>query len=181
MKKILVGLCGVMVLASCASQNTLVVQTDVDLNQYMGTWHEQVRLPNRFQKKCAADVAAHYERLADGTVAVTNQCVTKDGELTKAEGQARPQADQKPINNAILEVRFAPKWLSWLPSVWGDYWIMRIAGDYEYSLVGTPDRDYLWVLSREKNADPAIVQELLEYAGEQGFDIQNVVSNQPTN
>lgn len=181
MKKIWVSLCGVMVLAGCVSQNTLEVQNDVDLNHYMGTWYEQVRLPNRFQKECAAQVSAHYELLADGTVTVQNQCMTKAGELTTAEGIARLQTKQKLTNNAILEVRFAPTWLSWLPAVWGDYWIMRIAGNYEYSLVGTPDRDYLWVLSREENADPAIVQELLEYAGEQGFDIQNVVSNQAAN
>lgn len=59
--------------------------------------------------------------------------------------------------------------------VWGDYWIMRIEGDYQYSLVGTPDRKYLWVLSREENGDPQTVKRLLAHAGSLGFPIQQVI------
>lgn len=59
--------------------------------------------------------------------------------------------------------------------VWGDYWIMRLEGGYEYSLVGTPDRKYLWVLTREEQADPERVQALLDYAGTQGFAVENVI------
>ena len=73
-----------------------------------------------------------------------------------------------------LEVRFAPEWISWLPLVWGDYWILRLEGDYQYSLVGTPDRDYLWVLSRKPQADPRVVDALLDYAGTLGFPVGQV-------
>lgn len=181
MKKILT-LSALAILAGCSSTSTsletehapLPIQQDVDLEKYVGTWHEQARLPHRFQEQCVADVKADYA-LNDGqTLKVTNSCRTADGSITTAIGEGRLSSDIKPTDPAKLEVRFAPTWLSWSPKVWGDYWILKLQGDYEYSLVGTPDREYLWVLSREKEADQAVVKELLDYAATQGFDIEKV-------
>ena len=59
--------------------------------------------------------------------------------------------------------------------VWGDYWIIKLDGDYQHSLVGTPDRKYLWVLSRDAKADPQVVERLLEHAGTLGFAVDEVV------
>ena len=164
-------------LAACASSNAdLATQQDVDLNKYMGTWYEQARLPNSFQRECAGDVQANYVMEADKTITVTNRCQGVDGKEQEAIGQGRLSSSMEPADSAILEVRFAPKWLSWFPMVWGDYWIMKLEGDYQYSLVGTPDRKYLWVLSREKLADPQVVSDLLDYAAAQGFSVEKVVS-----
>ncbi len=174
MKKIWLSIFSASLLAGCATHQPLPVQDQVNLDQYMGTWYEQTRLPNRFQKQCVAEVSAEYERLTDEAISVINQCVTASGEKTTATALGRVDASQPEPNPAILEVRFAPEWLSWWPGVWGDYWIMRVVGDYEYSLIGTPDRKYLWVLSREPKGDPVIIQELLEYAAEQGFAIDEV-------
>lgn len=166
----------VAILAGCATHpDPLPVQEGVDLKQYAGTWHEQARLPNRFQKDCAGDVQADYELKADNTIRVINQCITDDGSAKVAEGEGRLSKASDPLDPAKLEVRFAPEWTSWLPMVWGDYWIIRLADGYQHSLVGTPDRKYLWVLSREKQADPAAVDELLDYAGTLGFAIDDVV------
>jgi apolipoprotein D and lipocalin family protein len=74
-----------------------------------------------------------------------------------------------------LEVSFAPHWLSWVPLVWGDYWIMQLDADYQVALVGTPDRKYLWVLSRSPQMDPARLTALLDYASATGFDTATVV------
>ena len=163
-------------LAGCASTSRdLPTQAGVDLKQYAGTWYEQARLPNRFQKDCAGDVRADYVLQQDGTIGVTNQCRTPDGQtkMAQAEGRLAPQFD--PPDPARLEVRFAPKWLSWLPLVWGDYWIIRIEGDYRYSLVGTPNREYLWVLSRDRQADAEQVNRLLDQARTLGFDVDEVM------
>ncbi len=179
MKKIVLGALSALVLAGCASHQPLPVQEPLQLTEYMGTWHEQARLPNRFQTHCVAEVSAQYEQISSDTVSVENQCVTETGERTVAKALARLNASQDPLNPAILQVRFAPEWLSWWPGVWGDYWIMRVEGNYEYALVGTPDRKYLWVLSREAKGDSALIQALLEYAGEQGFAIDEVRYTNP--
>src|SRR6187455_2680771 len=113
----------------------------VDLDRYSGDWFEIARFPNRFQRQCVGDVRASYSRRPDGRLDVVNRCRTAEGE-TEARGVARIVDDR---TFAKLKVRFAPAWLSWLPMVWGDYWIIGMAPDYSWVVVGDPGRDYLWV------------------------------------
>lgn len=147
----------------------------VDLKRYSGLWYEQARLPNRFQKKCTGPVTAEYTPLADGTIEVRNRCVLANGETSESVGAARVVKVSGQPGAGRLEVRFAPAWLSWLPAVWGDYWILKLDRDYRVALVGTPDRDYLWVLSRDPVLDPGLLENELEYARTLGFDIDKVV------
>lgn len=166
------------VLAGCATSHpNLPTQPAVDLRKYAGTWYEQARLPNDFQKACVGEVRADYVLQADQTIGVTNQCVTADGGTKVAKAEGRLSTTVSPQDPAKLEVRFAPAWTSWLPMVWGDYWILRLAGDYQYSLVGTPDRRYLWVLSRERQGDPQMIRSLLDYAGTLGFPIDQIAQS----
>lgn len=168
----------VCLLSACstpANNASLPTQPNINLQRYAGTWYEQARLPQRFQNDCVGDVRADYQLNPDGSINVVNQCRTNTGEVKKAEAEGRLAKGVEPPDTAKLEVRFAPKWTSWLPMVWGSYWIIKTEGEYDYSLVGTPDRQYLWVLSRDKKADPRRVDALLEYARSLGFPIEEVV------
>ncbi|MDW5443051.1 lipocalin family protein [Polaromonas sp. SM01] len=172
--------------AENASQAPLPVVAHLDLQRYSGTWYEIARLPNSFQKKCVkGDVSAEYRPLPSGEVSVLNRCRTADGSLSQADGIARkvPPRAGEAEDVGRLQVRFAPAWLSWLPMVWGDYWVMDIAGDYSTSLVGTPDRQYLWLLSRQPDMPAAEVQRWLDKAAAHGFDTKAVtrtaVTTQP--
>lgn len=147
----------------------------VDMKRYAGLWHEQARLPNRFQKNCTGPVTAEYTPLADGTIEVRNRCATSDGKWDESIGAARVVKVSGQPGAGRLEVRFAPSWLSWLPAVWGDYWILKLDRDYRVALVGTPNRDYLWVLSREPILSASEIETELEYARTLGFDIDKVV------
>jgi apolipoprotein D and lipocalin family protein len=153
--------------------NSLQVVPSIDLSRYTGTWYEIARLPNKFQKDCTGEVSATYSRINESQLKVVNQCRKKNGQLEKAEGEARPASKDGP--NTKLEVRFAPAWLSWLPFVWGDYWIIDIAPDYSYSVVGTPDRKYLWVLSRTAQMDEATYQKITEKAAASGFKVDQLI------
>lgn len=149
------------------------VVPSVDLARYVGRWYEIARLPNRFQKKCEGDVAATYTLRVDGGMDVLNQCRKKSGELAKAKGRARV-ADRKGPNTK-LEVRFAPAFLSFLPFVWGDYWIIDLAPDYSYAVVGAPDRKYLWILSRTPRMDEGVYEHAVSRAAAEGFDVSRLV------
>lgn len=177
---LVVAVVAIAALSACAGSaatkySALPTQDNVDLGRYAGTWYEQARLPNRFQESCAGDVQAEYSLLPDSTLRVINQCRTAEGKTKLAEGIGRLADDGTDANPARLEVRFAPGWLSWLPPVWGDYWIIRLDADERYSLVGTPDRKYLWVLSRDKDADATKIDVLLDYARTLGFSVDEVV------
>ena len=144
----------------------------VDLDRYVGAWHEVARFPNRFQNTCAGDVRAAYTRRPDGRIDVVNRCRRQDGSTTEAQGVARVE-DAK--TNARLKVRFAPAVLSWLPMVWGDYWIIGLADDYAWAVVGSPDRQYLWILSRTATISDATYATATQIARDNGFDVARLV------
>jgi apolipoprotein D and lipocalin family protein len=149
----------------------------VDLDRYLGDWFEIARYPNRFQEKCAGDVRASYSKRSDGRVDVINRCRAADGSLTKARGVARV-VDSR--TSAKLKVRFAPGWLSWLPFVWGDYWILALEDDYSWAVVGSPDRDYLWILARTAQLDDGQYASALAAARTDGFDTERLMKTNQT-
>ena len=149
------------------------VVPSVDLARYQGKWHEVARFPNRFEKGCASDVTATYTLAADGSIKVLNECRKAGGGLKRAEGKARKASKDGPTSK--LEVRFAPAFLSFLPAVWGDYWVIDLAPDYSYSVVGDEGRDYLWILSRTPVMDEAKYRQAVSAAAAQGFEVSRLV------
>ena len=178
---LLVSCVVVMTVASAAqdrSSRPLEVVPSVDLNRYAGTWYEIARMPFRFQTQCAGDVTATYTLLEDGTVKVVNRCRKENGEIDEAEGRAKLASSDGP--NTKLKVRFAPAFLSILPFVWGDYWIIDLAPDYSYAVVGEPGRKYLWVLSRTNVMDETIFQGILDRVKQQGYDLTGLIRTKQT-
>ncbi len=153
----------------------------VDLDRYLGTWYELARYPNRFQRQCAGDVMAEYRRRPDGRLDVINRCRQADGSVTSARGVARIVDT---ATNARLKVRFAPAVLSFLPMVWGDYWVLGLGpgsgeglqSGYAWALVGTPDRSYLWLLSRTPVLDQPAIDAAHAVARANGFDTSRLVT-----
>jgi apolipoprotein D and lipocalin family protein len=160
--------------ALLAMAQTLPVKTvpAVSLDRYIGEWHEIARFPNWFQKKCIGDVRATYARRPDGRIDVVNRCRQQDGSTSEAKGVARI-VDAR--TNAKLKVRFAPAALSWLPFVWGDYWIIGLADDYSWAVVGSPNREYLWILARRPEVDAERYATATRIAADNGFDTSRLV------
>lgn len=148
---------------------------EVDLGKYAGTWYEIARLPNWFQRDCSGQVKATYSLNSDGTIKVVNTCEDLNRRKDRtAEGVARV-AKEGAETNAVLEVRFAPGFTSFLPFVWGDYRIIALGQEYEYAMVGTNDRKYLWILARRPSISSELFQSLVKEAESQGFDVSRIV------
>ncbi|PPU35257.1 lipocalin family protein [Xanthomonas sp. CFBP 7912] len=161
-------------LAASAQQPVRAVP-QLDISRYAGQWHEIAHLPVSFQKKCRSDITASYTLRDDGLIGVRNGCRTADGSLTQADGVARP-VDGHP---GQLQVRFAPEWLSWLPLVWADYWVISLDPDYQWALVGEPDRNYLWILSRSPQMPRAQFEQLKARATQMGNDLSPLIVAAP--
>lgn len=153
--------------ASDGAAEPLRAIATLDVPRYMGTWYEIARYPNWFQKKCVSDTRAEYSLQADGRVQVINRCREQNGELAEAVGMARQVGA---ADSAQLEVRFAPAWLSFLPMVWGDYWVVDLDPDYQLVAVSEPGREYLWVLARTPMVDARTYEALLGRLAARGFD-----------
>ena len=154
-------------LSSCReARSPLQVVPAVDLRRYVGEWYEIARFPNRFQEDCVGSRAAYTLR-DDGKIAVLNQCYEGSftGKLRTAKGTARVNDKN---TNAKLRVSFF-----WPFS--GDYWIIDLGKDYEYAVVGHPDRTYLWILSRTKKMDETLYHDILGRLTAQGYDTTKLI------
>ena len=160
------------------SANTPTTVDSVDLEKYAGTWYEIGRLPMYFQRKCAGDVTANYAQKADGKgITVTNKCMAEDGSEIVAEGLAKP-ADE---TGSKLKVTFLPSWIRWLPVGRADYWVLARDADYKTALVGTPDKDYLWLLARSPNVSQETYSKYRQIAQQQGYDLKEFKLTPQTN
>jgi len=167
---LLLGLGSSQVIAQQSDQAVKTIAS-LDVPRYLGTWYEIAKFPNWFQKKCTSNTKAVYTAKPDGNLRVLNSCKTANGETSEAEGLAR-QIGAK--DSPKLEVRFAPEWLSFLPMVWGDYWVIDLDAQYQVAAVSDPSREYLWVLSRTPQLDPKVYADLLQRLKQQQFDIQKL-------
>ena len=150
----------------------------VDLKKYAGTWYEIGRLPMYFQRNCASDVTATYIEKTDGSgIKVINQCKAQDGSAITAEGLAKP-AD---ASGSKLKVTFLPSWIRWLPVGRADYWVLARDADYKTALVGTPDKDYLWLLARSPNVSQETYAKYRQIAQKQGYDLKEFKLTPQTN
>lgn len=151
-------------------QQTLETVKQVDLNRYLGTWREIARLPNWFQEQCVGDVSAEYHLLDDGHLEVINRCLEKDGHVDEAQGIARVV---DAATNAKLEVSFVSLF-GW-NLFWGDYWILDLGDDYEYSVVGEPSRKYAWILARTTQLSPETWTHIRRVLIDAGYDPEDLL------
>ena len=149
-------------LFSCSSsvKETLETVDQVDLAKYSGLWYEIAAYPNRFEKGCKC-VTAEYSIIDSTTVRVINTCVDeKSGKIKKIKGKAFPVESS---NNSKLKVQF----------FWpfkGDYWVLYLDDEYKHAIVGSPDKKFLWILSREPNISKKKLEKLLLIIESKGFD-----------
>lgn len=166
--KLLRWLLGGALVMACATTTTkrlglppLETVEYVELSRYTGTWYEIAAFPQRFEKGCTGTTATYALR-PDGDIDVTNRC--RLGSLDGKEKVAHARAwVVDPRTNAKLKVRF------FWPFA-GDYWIIDLAEDYSWAVVGHPSRDYLWILARTPTMEEARLQQIVSRAGEKGYE-----------
>ncbi len=155
------------------AQQELPVVPSVDLNQYIGKWYEIAAIPQSFQKNCVSNTTAEYSKAEDELLKVINSCEKADGSREVAEGRAKVV---DATTNAKLKVTFVHI-IFWIFRFGGDYWIIDLAPDYSYAVVGHPDRTYAWILSRT----PAMATEELKTLEEKmkslGYDTCQILTS----
>jgi apolipoprotein D and lipocalin family protein len=173
MKKILLYILVLLPLmfTGCAAKNgnsmkPLETVSFVDLDRYVGQWHEIARYHHRFQEGCVGSKATYTQR-DDGKITVINECYeeTFSGKLRSVKGKAWV-VDKK--TNARLKVSF------FWPFA-GDYWIIDLGENYEYAVVGHPTRKYLWILSRTPEMDKDVYQAILTRLEKQEYDTAKLI------
>lgn len=133
----------------------------VDLNRYAGLWYEIARYPMWFQRNCAGGVTAEYKLLENGSIAVINRCWSKEGKIIEAKGTAIAEPNS---GNARLKVRFFGPFSA-------PYWIIALdEANYQWAVVGHPQKKFLWILSRTPQMEASTYQSILKQVEAAGYD-----------
>jgi apolipoprotein D and lipocalin family protein len=154
-----------LIITATAMSQTLKTVPYVDLKKYAGKWYEIASIPQYFQKGCNC-TTAEYSLSDKGFVIVENRC-NKDsvnGKQSYIKGKAFIDENS---GNAKLKVQF----------FWpfkGKYWIIDLAEDYSYAVVGHPNRNYLWILSRTAKMNETTYQQIISRIKEKEFDISKI-------
>ena len=161
------------IIAAYGQSSSPVTVKYVDLKKYAGLWYEIAKIPNTFQKHCVKNTTAEYFLNEDGSIKVINSCTDEDGDRDEAEGVAEV-FDKS--SNAKLEVSFV-SFLGIRP-FWGDYWIIGLDSNYEYAVIGVPNRKYGWILSRNKKMTDDQLSAAFDIIKRNGYDVKKFVMSE---
>jgi apolipoprotein D and lipocalin family protein len=149
-----------------AQNATVTAVPAVDLKRYSGTWYEIARMPNNFQKHCVGNTTAIFStKRNDGEMEVLKRCLVKNGKVEQLRGETRVL---NASSSAKMKVSF-PKFSS------DSYWIIDLEPNYQYAVVGSPDRKNLWILSRQPQMDDATYQQILRRIEQMGFQPNRLI------
>jgi apolipoprotein D and lipocalin family protein len=138
----------------------------------MGMWYEFARLPFMFEKTCGSSSARYiYDDVLQGAL-VLNICYsdTNFQNVSKWDQGFAHQLPEKTGSGDLL-VKFAGQ-----GDREGDYIVYET--DYlSYSIVGSVDKNMLWILTRDKQISRKMATALLERAQQFGFDLRFLIRN----
>ena len=149
---------------SCKPSKDLSTVPVVDITKYAGHWYEIARFPNSFEKDFEC-VTATYTVLDNGTIEVINKGFSSSKKRKEVKGKAWVPDSKYP---GRLKVQFF-----WPFS--GDYYIVALDPNYNYALIGNPSRNYLWILSKQKELEMSIYNSLVDTARNNGFEVEKLV------
>jgi apolipoprotein D and lipocalin family protein len=153
-------------LASCTGvpKNVEPVQ-GFQLEKYLGAWYEIARLDHSFERGLS-HVTANYSVNEDGSVKVINKGYSKaKGEWKSVEGKARLV---KTPEVGHLKVSFFGPFYS-------SYVIFELEKNYQYALVSGKDKNNLWILARQPQISPDLLDQLLKKAQSLGFATEQLI------
>ena len=157
-----VGLCS-MTSAQHIDNTTITV---FDLNRYLGKWYEVARYDHAFERGLVG-TTAEYSLREDGKIRVLNSGYldTLDGSYQESIGKAKPNSNGKP---GQLQVSF-------FGPFYGNYYILDLAPDYSYSVVGSSSPKYLWILSRTPHLSAEVQSNILSNLQKRGYDTTKLI------
>lgn len=165
MKKDIILVTLLVFFVGCSTKHEYLPTTkSVDINSYKGTWYEIARFEHFFEKGCK-NVTATYNLKDDNEIEVINKCTMIEDEKKKEASGIAYAVDN---TNSKLKVSF-------FRPFYGDYWIIDVDKNYKVALVGSPSREYLWILSRDKIINEKTKKELLLKAENAGFDTSKFI------
>ncbi len=157
-----------LTLAACSTAPPEGVRpvTAFDINRYLGQWYEIARLDHSFERGMS-DVSATYQLQDDGSVKVINRGYDTQRRAWK-EAVGRALFIGNPGTGSLKVSFFGP--------FYGGYHVIALDQEnYRWSLVAGPDRDYLWILARDRTLPAEVREQLVAQAQALGFATDQLI------
>lgn len=137
----------------------------VDLNRFAGDWYVIAVIPTPFEKD-AVNGIENYSIHEDGTIRV--RYTFRKG---SPEGEEKVMYQKGWVYNTETNAdwRVRPIWPLKLP-----YYILELDEDYNYTVIGTNNYKYLWIMAREPVMDETFYNELVRRMAERGYDTDKI-------
>jgi len=137
----------------------------VDIERFMGEWYVIGIIPN-FIEKHAMNGIESYELLPNNEVKIDYRFTdSKNGKVKHMQPKGWIYDD---TTYAEWRVQFI--WPVKFP-----YLIIDLAEDYSYTVIGVPNRKFIWIMSRKPEIPDNTYQSILKRAEENGYDISKIV------
>jgi len=138
----------------------------VDLKKYSGTWYSLYSIPTLFDKG-SRETTTKYTLNKDGYYDVlTTYKKPKDEKIHAVTSKIFPNEDGE---DAKMKCQF-------LWPIKLDYWIIELAEDYSYVVVGHPDHKFLFIMSRTPKLSKAALDDIMDRCRDKGYDINKLTS-----
>lgn len=155
---------GLLNILKSSSTKKIGTVCDVDIERYLGTWYEIARLDHSFEKGMD-HVTATYTMKKNGRIEVLNSG-TRDGKKISIKGKAEVIDNGCPGNLRV----------SFVPFIKSSYRIITLDKEnYQYAIVTSSRRSYLWLLSRTPQIDERTATELVSKARMLGFKVKDLI------
>ena len=148
----------------------LTTVADVDLMRLSGRWFVVGELPVPMQAKAVQPPEFGLLPRDDGELDLLQRRIDKGG-THGSEARVQPVPGTQ---GAQLRISHWPEALQWLQWAWTDHAVLHVDEAYDEALIGSPDRDSLWLLSRRPELAHERRQALVQIARDRGFDVQKL-------
>ena len=150
--------------ATCSKPTCLPVTVDTSANkaQFLGKWYEIASIPQFFNIGCQCTTAEYIDN--GNNIIVKNSC-RLGGALIGIPNNIQGTATVPDPNVfAKIKVRFP------VSPADADYWILDFGPNGDYMLVGDPDKNTLFILSRTASLNQGTYNNLVNKAKGMCFD-----------
>jgi apolipoprotein D and lipocalin family protein len=135
------------------------------LPRFDGVWYEIASYGSWWQRGCTRDATL--------SVAVRSETEAVLGSRSRAGARVGVRNGRlvAPRGADHWKARFAPAIVTWLPAVWGDFWVLGHDEGLTWFVVGERDHVRLSVFSRRVALDEASLAQAMALARRAGFDV----------
>lgn len=150
-----------LLLAGCNSHRPMATVDYVDLQRFMGDWYVIANIPT-FVEKGAHNPVESYHLDTDGTIATT---FTYNADAF--DGEKKTYRPRGFVRNTETNAEWGMQFI-W--PIKADYRIVYLDGDYQHTIIGRQQRDYVWIMARTPHIPDQVYLELEAFVASLGYD-----------